>query len=221
MISSALLAGIAALALADSLNPATIVVITLILLTVRRRPAASALAFVLGAMSTVFVLGAVIFLGAGAAADAVSEGLVWLRRAVFLFAAAALAVAGVRRLRSRQRKAIELPAWFGVWTAAPLGVLVTGADLPNAFPYFIAIERLVDASVATSTGLLVLGAYALVYCVPCLILLALGLAHGERVKRRLRSVLERFSTGTVKRSVPVALALFVLAAAVLAVALWP
>ena len=70
MISSGLLAGIAALALADSLNPATIVVITLILLTVRQRPGASAMAFALGALCTVFVLGAVIFLGAGAAADA-------------------------------------------------------------------------------------------------------------------------------------------------------
>ena len=221
MISSGLLAGIAALALADSLNPATIVVITLILLTVRHRPGASAMAFVLGAMCTVFVLGAVIFLGAGAAADAVSEGLVWLRRAVFLIAAVALAVAGARRLKSRQRKAIELPSWFGAWTAAPLGVLVTGADLPNAFPYFIAIERLVDADVATPTGLLVLGSYALVYCTPCLILLALGMAHGDRVKLRLRKILDRFSTGTIKRSIPIALALFILAAAVLTIALWP
>ena len=221
MISSGLLAGIAALALADSLNPATIVVITLILLTVRHRPGASAIAFVAGAMSTVFVLGAVIFLGAGAAADAVSEGLVWLRRVVFLIAAVALTVAGARRLRSRQRKAIGLPSWFGTWTAAPLGVLVTGADLPNAFPYFIAIERMVDADVAPPTGLLVLGSYALVYCTPCLILLALGMAHGDKVKLRLQKILDRFSTGTIKRSVPIAIALFLLAAAVLTIALWP
>jgi len=221
MISSGLLAGIAALALADSLNPATIVVITLILLTVPDRPGASAMAFVVGAMCTVFVLGAGIFLGAGAAADALSEGLVWLRRAVLLMAAAALTVAGARRLKSRQRKSIDLPSWFGVRTAAPLGVLVTGADLPNAFPYFIAIERLVDADVATPTGLLVLGSYALVYCTPCLILLALGMAHGDRVRLRLRKILDRFSTGTIKRSIPIALALFILAAAVLTITLWP
>jgi hypothetical protein len=221
MISSGLLSGIAVLALADSRSPATIVVITLILLTIRHRPGTSAMAFVLGAMCTVFVLCAVIFLGAGAAADAVSEGLAWLRRAVFLIAAVALAVAGVRRLKSRQRKAIELPSWFGAWTAAPLGVLVTGADLPNAFLYFIAIERLVDADVATSTGLLVLGSYGLVHCTPCLILLALGMAHGDRVNLRLRKILDRFSTGTIKRSLPIALALFVLAAAVLTIAFWP
>jgi hypothetical protein len=160
MISSGLLAGIAGLALADSLNPATIVVITLILITVHHRPGTSALTFVLGALCTVFVLGAVVFLGAGAAADAVSEGLHWLRRAVFLITTVALAIAGAWRLKSRPRKAIALPTW----SAAPLGVLVTAADLPNPFPYFIAIERLVNAHVAVPTGLLVLGGYALVYC---------------------------------------------------------
>lgn len=221
MISSGLLVGIAGLALADSLNPATIVVITLILLTVRHRPVASALTFVLGAMSTVFVLGAVIFLGASAAADAVSQGLDWLRRGVFLVAAVSLAIAGGRRLKSRLRKAIQLPAWFGAWTAAPLGFLVTGADLPNAFPYFIAIERLVNAGVHASAGLLVLGGYALAYCTPCLILLALGMAHGDKVRLRLQRVFDRFSKGTIKRSVPVACTLLVLSAAVLIIALWP
>ncbi len=221
MISGALLAGITGLALADSLNPATIVVITLILLTVRRRPVGSALTFVLGAMSTVFVLGTAILLGASAVADAVGEGLIWLRRGVFLIAAVALAVAGVRRFTDRQRKGVALPAWFGVWTASPLGVLVTGADLPNAFPYFIAIERMVDAAVGIPIGLMVLAAYALVYCLPCLILLVLGMTHGDNVRARLQKVSDRFSTGTVKRSVPMAVALFLLAAAVLTIALWP
>lgn len=221
MISGPLLAGVTGLALADALNPATIVVITLILLTVPHRPVGSALTFVLGAMSTVFVLGMAIFLGASAAADAVGEGLVWLRRGVFLIAAIALAVAGVRRFRDRERKEMALPSWFGVWTAFPLGVVVTGADLPNAFPYFIAIERMVDADVGVPIGLLVLAGYSFVYCLPCLILLVLGMAHGNRVRVRLQRVLDRFSTGTVKRSVPIAITLFVLAAAVLTIALLP
>lgn len=221
MIGGGLLAGIAGLALVDSLNPATMVVITLILLTVSHRPVGSALTFVLGAMSTVFALGVVIFLGANAAADAVSEGLILLRRGVFLIAAIALGIAGLRRFKDRQRKAVDLPSWFGVWTAFPLGILMTGADLPNAFPYLIAIERMVAADVAIPVGLFVLAGYALVYCIPCLILLALGMAHGDKVRTRLRKVLDRFSTGTVKRSVPAAIALFVLAAAVLTIVLWP
>lgn len=221
MIGGGLLAGIAGLALVDSLNPATMVVITLILLTVSHRPVGSALTFVLGAMSTVFALGVVIFLGANAAADAVSEGLILLRRGVFLIAAIALGIAGLRRFKDRQRKAVDLPSWFGVWTAFALGILMTGADLPNAFPYLIAIERMVAADVAIPVGLFVLAGYALVYCIPCLILLALGMAHGDKVRTRLRKVLDRFSTGTVKRSVPAAIALFVLAAAVLTIVLWP
>ncbi len=109
------------------------------------------------------------------------------------------------RGEEEDRKAIELPSWFSTWTAAPLGVLVTGANLPNAFPYFIAIERLIVADVAIPTGLLLLGAYALVYCTPCLILFALGMTHGDKVNLRLRKILDRFSTGTIKRSLPIAL----------------
>lgn len=220
-MSAGLLWAILGLALADSLNPATIVTITLILLTVPRHPVASAMSFVLGAFSTVFILGAVIFLGAGAAVESVSGGLVWLRRVVFLIAAITLLVAAVRRLKDREKKGIGLPSWFGVGTALPLGVLVTGADLPNAFPYFIAIERMIDAATTTGTGLLALAGYAVIYCVPCLILLALGVAHGDRVRQRLQRIYDRFATGTTKRSIPAAVTLAILGIGVLTIAVWP
>ncbi len=45
-----------------------------------------------------------IYLGADTAADAVGNGLVWVRRAALTVAAAALAVGGLRRLRPRQRQ---------------------------------------------------------------------------------------------------------------------
>ncbi|ASN22078.1 GAP family protein [Arthrobacter sp. YN] len=220
-MTAGLLWAILGLGLADSLNPATIVTITLILLTVRKHPVTSALSFVVGALSTVFILGAVIFLGAGAAADTVSDGLVWLRRIVFLVAAVTLFITGYRRLKDRPRKGIGLPSWFGIGTAFPFGVLVTGADLPNAFPYFIAIERMVDADTSTGTGLLVLAGYAIIYCVPCLILLALGIAHGDKVRERLQKVYDRFATGTTQRSVAAAVLYLLLGVGVLAIALWP
>lgn len=220
-MSATLLWAILGLALADSLNPATIVTIILILLTVPRHPVTSALSFVLGAFSTVFALGAVLFLSAGAAAETFSGGLVWLRRIVFLIAAITLLIAAVRRLRDRDKKGVTLPTWFGVGTALPLGILVTGADLPNAFPYFIAIERMIDANITAGTGLLALAGYALIYCIPCLILLGLGVAHGDRVRLRLQKVYDRFATGTTKRSIPAALALTLLSAGVLTIAVWP
>jgi hypothetical protein len=47
------------------------------------------------------------------------------------------------------------------------------------------------------------------------------MAHGDKVKLRLRKILDRFSKGTIKRSVPIASTLFILSAAALTIALWP
>lgn len=185
---------IAGLAAMDSLNPATLVAISLILLSSRRRPVREALGFVLGAFATVFLVGLALYVGAEAAASSVSGALGWLRRGALGLAAAVLLLSAARSLRVRHRKAIGLPEWFTPVTAAGLGVVMTGADLPNAFPYFIAIERLLNADIATTTAVLTLLAYALVYCLPCLVLLALGLAHGERVLGGLRRLQARFGT---------------------------
>ena len=199
-MTAALLASIGGLALLDSLNPATIVAVTLILLANPRRQVLSALAFVVGAFLTVFAIGLVIFFAAEAAADVISGGVVWLRRIAFGLAAVALSVAAVRRLRDRPRTGIALPGWFTPLTALPLGVIMTGADLPNAFPYFIAIERMIDAEVGLSTGVLVLAGYSVVYCLPCLILLVLGVLFRDRVRQRLQKLVHAVTTGTVRRS---------------------
>ncbi|HYP43809.1 MAG TPA: GAP family protein [Propionibacteriaceae bacterium] len=206
-MSGALLGTVAGLALLDSLNPATIVTVALILILGARRPVLSALAVAAGAAATVFAFGAVVFLSAGAAADLVQGGIVWLRRLAFGLAAAALFVAAVRRLRARPRRAVALPAWFSPATALPLGIVVTGADLPNAFPYFIAIERLISARVPAGPGLAVLVGYAVVYTLPCLILLVASRLLHERVQPRIKRLFDRFTTGAVRRSVPMALGL--------------
>jgi hypothetical protein len=198
-VTPALAAGIAGLAMLDSINPATIAGVALILLSPMRHPVGAALAYVSGAYVVVLVMGTVVLLSAGAAASAVSGGLVWIRRIAFAVAALALLLAAVRRLRDRRRGAVELPAWFSPWTAAPIGVLVTGADLPNAFPYLVAIERLLAADVRNGLGLVVLALYAVVYCLPCLVLLLIGVLHGERLRRRLRRVYDRIGR---ERTVP-------------------
>ncbi|MGX7828144.1 GAP family protein [Actinokineospora sp. 24-640] len=190
-MSTALLAGIAGLALLDALNPATIAGVALLLLSPLRRPLAAAALFAVGAFTAVFALGVVLFLGAGYAADAVTDAMTWLRRGALLLGACTLVVAGVRRLRPRTRPAVALPRWISPWTAAPLGVVMTGADLPNAFPYFIAVERLVTADITVGQALLVLSGYALLYCLPCLVLIAAGAAAGNRVRRRLDGVYSR------------------------------
>src|SRR3712207_9365697 len=79
-MTTGLLLGIGGLALLDALNPATIAGVALLLLAPGSQHLRSATAFVVGAYGTVFALGAVIYLGADAAAAAVADGLVWLRR---------------------------------------------------------------------------------------------------------------------------------------------
>jgi hypothetical protein len=218
-MTPALLVGIAGLAALDSLNPATIAGVALILLAPLQRRLATALAYVAGAYLTVLAIGVAVYAGADLAADVVTGGLVWVRRGALGLAALLLLVAAVRRLRPQQRSAVVLPRWFGPWTAAPVGVLVTAADLPNAFPYLIAIERLVTADVPLATGLWVLAGYAVVYCLPCLMLLAVGTLHGERMRRRLQRVYDRIGQArTVPRSIPAALGLVLLGAAVAAIA---
>lgn len=219
-MTGALLAGIAGLALLDSLNPATIVAVTLILIAAPRRPTLVAASAVLGAAVTVFAAGAALFLTAGAAAGAVDGIIIGLRIVAFSAAGVALVVAGIRRLRDRPRRAIALPAWFSPWTALPFGVLLTAADLPNAFPYFIAIERMVATEVPIGVGLAILAGYTFVYCLPCLILLVVGLTSGGRVRERLERLVDRFGTGTVKRSIPIGIALALLGVAVASIPFW-
>jgi len=77
-----------------------------------------------------------------------------------------------------------LPAWFRPATAVPFGIVVTAADLPNAFPYFVAIERMVSFDTSIPAGLSVIGLYAVIYCIPCLVLLVVGLAARRRTQAR-------------------------------------
>ena len=219
MLTAGLLGTIAGLAALDSLNPATIAGVTLILLAPLRGRGLVALAYVAGAYGVVLLAGTVLFVGSGQLGEAMQGGAALVRRVALLLAAVILVVSGARRLRTRTRAAVTLPRWFGPWTAIPLGVLVTGADLPNAFPYLVAIERLNAAQVPIGVGVVVLALYAHVYCLPCLLLLFAGLAWHTHITARLRRVYERLGAERVlRRSVPIAVGLFLLAAAVASLA---
>ena len=219
-MSGALLGAIAGLAALDAFNPATIVAVTLILLVAPSRPGLTALVTILGAATTVFVAGAALFLGASAAAGAVGGVVLALRYVAFGAAGAAVVIAGVRRFRTRPRKPIELPTWFTPWTAFPFGALLTAADLPNAFPYFIAIERLIDAQASTGEALLVLAGYTVIYCLPCLVLLVIGLLSRQRTRALLARITNRLGTGDVPASHPAAIALMTLGLFVGTLPLW-
>ena len=184
-----------------------------------RRPGITALAYVAGAYLVVLAVGTGVLIGSGELGQIVQGAAVWVRRGALLLAALILLISAVRRLRTRTRSAVVLPRWFGPWTAGPLGVLATGADLPNAFPYLVAIERLNAAGVATDLGVTVLAVYALVYCLPCLLLLIAGLVWRGRITAPLQRVYDRLGAERVQpRSIPATAGLLLLAVGVVALA---
>lgn len=79
---------------------------------------------------------------------------------------------------------------------------------------------MVATDVTTSGGLAILAGYTAIYCLPCLILLAIGLVSGSRVRDRLQRLVDKLGTGTVKRSIPFAIILCVLGVAVASIPFW-
>jgi hypothetical protein len=111
-MSTTLLLTVTGLALLDSLNPATILGVALILVLPSGHPVRAALAYVLGAYVTVLGLGAGLYLAADAAAGVLDGGLIWVRRIAFGLAALMLLRSALQRLRQTHRTQITLPTWF-------------------------------------------------------------------------------------------------------------
>lgn len=77
----------------------------------------------------------------------------------------------------------------------------------------------IGADVGATTALLIIAGYALVYCLPCLLLLLAGAARGDRVRRRLGSLYECLGAEKNQpRSVFIAAGYLVAAAGLLTIA---
>ena len=191
------------LALLDAVNTSTLFVVMVILLTART-PSRAAAAAAVAATTSFLALAIALYAGATAAAAVVGDLARWMRRITFALLALWLFHLGFKRLRDRPRRGFVLPGWFTPLTAVPIGVVATLADLPNAFPLLLAVERLTSAGLAWTTAVPVLVVYAAVYAAPIAVLVGLGAWRGERVRGTLRRVTDRFLTGTARRSVPLA-----------------
>ena len=200
------LVGILGLALLDSLNPATIVTVGLILMLREEKPFSTAISAVLGAFGLVFLSGALLYLTAQWSSSQINGLLGWISTLVFVVAGLWLIWHGIARLRPAARKEIHLPDWVTPGTAWFFGGFFTAADLPNALPYLVAIERLVDAEVGASAIWVILG-YSLVYCVPCIALLIFFKLNQARVHQLVVALHERFGKGDRPRSLWMAVAL--------------
>lgn len=199
------------LALLDSINTSTLFLVMVILL-MARRPIRSGTAYAIGAALSFLGLSIGLYVGASAAEAVLSDTAQWLRRATFSLLALWFLYLAYKRLRDRPRKPLLLPDWFGPLIAFPLGAGATVADLPNAFPLFIAIERLLSADIGREVAIPVLCGYVAVYALPIAIVLVLGVLKGPQARAVMRRVTDRFLSGVAKRSLPL-VALFTVAGA--------
>lgn len=209
-MSSELAATLVGLALLDAVNTSTLFLVMAILL-VARSPVRSGAAYAVGAALSFLGLSIGLYVGASAAETVLSDVAQWLRRATFALLALWFLYLAYKRLRDRPRKPLLLPAWFGPLTAFPIGAAATVADLPNAFPLFIAIERLLSAQIGPQIAIPALCGYVAVYALPIALVLVLGVLKGPQARAVMRRVTDRFLSGTARRSLPLA-ALFTLAA---------
>jgi cytochrome c biogenesis protein CcdA len=186
---------VAALGVADSINPVTI----LVAMYLASGPdAARRLGGFTAGVFIVYLLGGLaLLLGPaellrGALAGVEIPGA----DAAALVAGAALVVVAVAVWTRRTRLArVGLPDGLTrPGSALALGAVVTVLDLPTAFPYFGAIAVIVSADVTTVAQVTLLVMFNLLYVLPLALVLVAHLALGARchaVLARVRAAVER------------------------------
>jgi cytochrome c biogenesis protein CcdA len=190
-------AGVVALGIADSINPVTILVALYLAST--SDPARRLAAFVAGVFAVYFLGGLLIMLGPGElVADALDNVKIPGEDAAALAAGVALIVVAVALWRGRRRlPGAQLPeAFTKPGSAFVLGAVVTGLDLPTAFPYFGAIGLIVAADVPIVAQLLLLAVFNVLYILPLALILCARIVLGSRAHSalaRASSALERLA----------------------------
>ena len=76
---------------------------------------------------------------------------------------------------------------------------------------------MVSSEIETGAGLLIILGYTLIYCLPCLILLLIGTVSRNVTRSWLEKLVKKLGTGTVKRSVLIALLTIAVGIAVISI----
>ncbi len=190
------------IAIVDSFNPTAIAAIIVLLAT--PKPVPRVAAAILGFAFAYFVFGVLVILGAGSLFAQIGA---WLSNPPPLFYGLQLALAGglfyyFFRQRRAQPKAVEADPTASVrWAATPLAAFVLGAalnasELPTAFPYLAALERIAASQVLATEAIVALVLYAFVFVLPMLFILGLYLRLHERAApliTRVSGGVERWS----------------------------
>jgi cytochrome c biogenesis protein CcdA len=172
---------VASLAVADSVNPVTLVIAVYLASTPepRRRLAG----FAIGVFLTYLVGGAVLVLGPGELLRTAVHGsrTSGFHVASVVTGAVVIALAGVlwalRERFTRRRLPVSPPS---PGSALALGAGVTVIDLPTALPYFAAIGAIVSSDAGLLGQLLLLVLFNALYVLPLAAVLAAHSVFGER-----------------------------------------
>lgn len=187
-----LLGIVAAIGLADSLNPSTIA--PALFLATGEHGRSRVLRFTLGVFAVYFLGGALIALGPGQLALAlVPDPDAHTRATLEVIAGCLLVVAGMllwllrERLRRRQLPLVR-PSKR---SSLVLGASITAIELPTAFPYFGAIAVIVGSGYGPAHQLVALAVFNLCFVLPLLAILALLWFAGDAAQARLDALRAR------------------------------
>jgi cytochrome c biogenesis protein CcdA len=184
------------IALADALNPGTIVPALYYATTDngRRRVAVFAAAF----FGVNLIAGLILVLGPGQLLlDAVSRPSETAKFAVEAVAGGVLVVVGAVLL-ARGPVAAEDPGPAppgGGRGAGAVGATIAALELPTALPYFAAIAAIIGSGVGLASQLVLVGVFNVVFIAPVVaILIALSVA-GPSIEPKLRRIGDRLRAG--------------------------
>jgi cytochrome c biogenesis protein CcdA len=210
-----LIALVISIGIADSVNPATIVVA--LYLAAGERPLPKVTAFTLGVFTAYLLGGVAVAVGPGQLilANLPRPGHEARSIGKLVVGVLLLVSAGVLWARRTRLRAHQLPTSNpGERSAVLLGAAMTIVELPTAFPYLAAVGAVVDSGRGVADQLLLLVIYNMCFVLPLILIeAALGLAG-----RRALSVLNR-SREWVERHWPFAFAFLALLAGCFVLAL--
>jgi cytochrome c biogenesis protein CcdA len=182
-----LLASLVGIAFFDSLNPSLFVAQFYLLTTLR--PVPRILSYIAGVLTVNFWGGVLLAAGLGAVFTA------WFNTIPPSVIYSGIVILGVGLvgfgLWSRLEPAeptLHKPRSLGLLHTYLLGVVVMLNELTTALPYFVAIERVVQAELSTLHSLLVLALYNLVFGLPLFVFVVLFVIYGRRFTSQLAGI---------------------------------
>ena len=189
-----LLPFVLSLGIADSLNPATLVVG--LYLAATPRPLRRLAGYTAGIFGIYFLGGAILLVGPAALLRLVTKGIDPTVGYIIALTAgiAALVFAVVVWLRRKRMKAFEMPKRaLQPGSTLALGAAMTLVDLPTAFPLFIVVATISRENLHRAADLVLLLIYCLAYIVPLLAILGVRALGGDRSEHWVERMRDRVS----------------------------